>query len=605
MVDVSGIPNMGFGGGAYFAGNPNYAAQNNANLNYVNNASQASYNPATLYGGGGFGSLTDYYSGMGAAYGRATGYYGDPYSSTPVSPAASYGIYGGDTFGGNQAATFDQRWSDPYTGGMLSPYNWSTNQSAFDPNTYAPTPSGGSATMEPYSGSPGGLYYGGGGSPFGQGGVDPYFGTTGGGSPPVMAWGQEQPWLSGAAQQYLQANPDVASAASSSGMDPLQYAEQHFQNYGQNEGRQGFGLVGSPSQTATGPAAAYFAANPDVAAAAAASGMDPNLYAEKHYVNYGFDEGRAGMGLTANPEQQYLSDNPYLKTATQQYFAANPDVAAAAGSSGMNPELFAEQHYLDYGQNEGRGGYGLGISPEDQYLIANPDVLRAAQAAGGNQEQFANLHYVQYGQNEGRNSFGMADFVSPSNDYNTFQQGATPTPWWQKGGGNNPDVLSGVKSTAGSLGIDPAALGALFQEESNWNPRSNMYGNWGLGQMSSGQFKDAGGTLGGLTFQQYQQASPADQIYSYNDMAARALARNPGLVLGQYDVPIQYSVLQALNFNPVATANAPWMAGLLRGDTTIPILTGATAAAQARDLRDANGNVTLNSIAAAYNQKAR
>jgi len=39
------------------------------------------------------------------------------------------------------------------------------------------------------------------------------------------------------AQAYLRAYPDVAAAAASSGMDPADYAQQHYQAYGQNEGR--------------------------------------------------------------------------------------------------------------------------------------------------------------------------------------------------------------------------------------------------------------------------------------------------------------------------------------------------------------------------------
>jgi Chaperone of endosialidase len=45
------------------------------------------------------------------------------------------------------------------------------------------------------------------------------------------------------AQQYLQNNPDVAAYAQQHGLDPMQYAAQHYQSFGQGEGRAG----GSPT----------------------------------------------------------------------------------------------------------------------------------------------------------------------------------------------------------------------------------------------------------------------------------------------------------------------------------------------------------------------
>ena len=103
MSDVSGIPNIGFGyGGANFAdmsnsamnAQPNYSAQNNANLNYV-----ASQQPSqsTLYGGGYFGAQPAYYAGVGAAYGRATGGFN---AMGSVADTSVYGSgYGGGGFG--------------------------------------------------------------------------------------------------------------------------------------------------------------------------------------------------------------------------------------------------------------------------------------------------------------------------------------------------------------------------------------------------------------------------------------------------------------------------------------------------------------------------
>ena len=79
MSDVSGIPNMGFGGGNFFAPQFSYNPQMSAGQ------ASAAYMPAenyaqnvtnNLYGGGaneGFGRQTDYYSALGASYSRASG----------------------------------------------------------------------------------------------------------------------------------------------------------------------------------------------------------------------------------------------------------------------------------------------------------------------------------------------------------------------------------------------------------------------------------------------------------------------------------------------------------------------------------------------------
>jgi hypothetical protein len=75
MSDVSGIPNMGFGGGGYFGGIPNVspamsAAQINQGIwgRYSPGQAQATLN--NIYGPGGFGAMPAYYAALGAAYGR-------------------------------------------------------------------------------------------------------------------------------------------------------------------------------------------------------------------------------------------------------------------------------------------------------------------------------------------------------------------------------------------------------------------------------------------------------------------------------------------------------------------------------------------------------
>jgi hypothetical protein len=229
MVDVSGIPNMGFGGGGYFGGSASLglpamsADQINASMwgGYSPQAAQNTFNN-TYSSGGGFGAQTDYYSGLGAAYGRQTGGFesGNDYMSSlwgggtspytdygqsalpdtswyqpqAAAPSFDWGSYFNDVTGGQQ--------SNPYTGGDAG-YGY------YDPSSYglgsswqAPAqPSYSSLGYDPsifgggFQSAPGAMFdpsfYGGGGGGGGGGGrFDPFTGEFlgGGGSQPDYSW---------------------------------------------------------------------------------------------------------------------------------------------------------------------------------------------------------------------------------------------------------------------------------------------------------------------------------------------------------------------------------------------------------------------------------
>jgi hypothetical protein len=111
-----------------------------------------------------------------------------------------------------------------------------------------------------------------------------------------------------------------------------------------------------PQDQSTFNEQAYLAANPDVAA----SGMD----AWSHYSTYGQNEGRQAQFDSAPQTADYFDEKAYL--------AANPDVAAAIGQSGIGSGY---EHYINYGQNEGRqGNFNVGIKENAQQASANPDI---------------------------------------------------------------------------------------------------------------------------------------------------------------------------------------------------------------------------------------
>lgn len=158
---------------------------------------------------------------------------------------------------------------------------------------------------------------------------------------------------------YLDHNPDVARAVDQG----LFSAQDHFQLYGQTEGRAP-GPLFDPDL--------YLVQNPDVAAAV----QRGETSAYEHFVNWGIDEERAPIALF---------DLDF-------YLLQNPDVAAAvqAGQAG------AVRHFLTYGQGEPRF-----INPFidlGAYLRANGDVANAAQRG----DMSALEHLMLYGVHEGR-----------------------------------------------------------------------------------------------------------------------------------------------------------------------------------------------------------
>jgi len=153
MTDVSGIPNMGFGGGGYFGGSAALgqpamsSAQIMASLygNYSPAAAQA-YNPFANSGGY-FGAQPAYYAALGAAYGRQTGGFGGApeWQINQARKAGGGGYnaprqYGWDA---NEGATVP----NPYNAPMS--YGWDANEGAPAP-AYTPPHSMGQFNPQTY-----------------------------------------------------------------------------------------------------------------------------------------------------------------------------------------------------------------------------------------------------------------------------------------------------------------------------------------------------------------------------------------------------------------------------------------------------------------------
>lgn len=213
-------------------------------------------------------------------------------------------------------------------------------------------------------------------------------------------------------------------------------------------------------------------------------------------------------------------------------------------------------------------------------------------------------------------AFDPATFQSPANDYSTFQQQPFLPPWqaaipaepvYRPGqqepvagtvGRNRPEVVDAVKAMSARLGIEPAEVAAMIQQETHdnpsalWNPQipPNRYGYRGMTQMGPGTFADAarmGTTIGNFpTIEDYQRGTAEQQIDAYGDwldlytrqqpQGAAALV-NSGALAGLPPGEAA-AIMQGAQFGPNATR---WVRALEGGDVNMP----TTGTEQAPELR--------------------
>lgn len=198
------------------------------------------------------------------------------------------------------------------------------------------------------------------------------------------------------AAAYFQQNPDVAAAYSQNtyGLTPEQFAQAHYERYGQAEQR--VSPTGAPAvTTTTAPSGGttarttlipYFQQNPDVAASYAANnyGMTPEQFAAYHFANYGVGEQRVAPTTSpfANATQGFANNfNNYTSIPIGAQY--NPGVVGGTGSpyrqimSQMRP---VGNPYIGVASNQPMGGYDPTIY--DSNLLSNFVADRAAEMAG-------------------------------------------------------------------------------------------------------------------------------------------------------------------------------------------------------------------------------
>jgi hypothetical protein len=175
------------------------------------------------------------------------------------------------------------------------------------------------------------------------------------------------------AAAYFQQNPDVAAAYQQNtyGLTPEQFAQVHYERYGQTEQRAQPAVVEQITSGSLSELPAYFQQNPDVAASYVQNtyGLTPQQFAAEHYARYGQNEQRVsptGAPAIIPPKTTTTTGTRTgtttgtttgtARTTVIPYFTQNPDVAAsyAQNNYGMTPEQFAAYHFANYGVGEQR-----------------------------------------------------------------------------------------------------------------------------------------------------------------------------------------------------------------------------------------------------------
>ena len=213
---------------------------------------------------------------------------------------------------------------------------------------------------------------------------------------------------------YLEQYPDVSAAVAAG----LTNAEQHFQQFGNAEGRPPGPLFNIQQ---------YLVANPDVAAAVEAGAISPY----DHLMHYGAMENRT----------------PLSAFDIGFYLAQNPDVAAAVNNGIMS----TVQHFLLHGREEIRS-IMLGIDLAS-YLEANPDIRAAVQVGQGSPLD----HLLAHGMSEGRNLGNGVDLSEFGND---------PTFMNALASGNLDAAMGRVSAVAPFL--------PDFERPPGWTPPANL-----------------------------------------------------------------------------------------------------------------------------------
>jgi hypothetical protein len=121
--------------------------------------------------------------------------------------------------------------------------------------------------------------------------------------------------------------------------------------------------------------------------------------------------------------------------------------------------------------------------------------------------------------------------------------------------GADKETISALNEVASRFGLKPESISMMINLESRWNTKTGTGSYTGLTQIGPATFREAkNNRLGGLTWDEYKNASPAEQIRAYGDWLqhykfSQQLEKH-GINLSSMPANIQAAYLQGMQFAP-------------------------------------------------------
>ena len=357
------------------------------------------------------------------------------------------------------------------------------------------------------------------------------------------------------AQMYLQQNPDVAAAAQAQGVDPVAFANQHYQEYGRAEGRSGYtpqagdtsGIFGVPKATTSydpgGQIQSTFGDAGDITRSYGAGDfsqdrqnvedalmarMNPQLARERGNI----EQRLADQGIRYGSQAYASAMDDYNRQSNDARFAA---VGQAGQEQQRMMDMAAQRagfqnaaQQQSYEQAMGRGSFAN--SAQAQQFGQN-----AQQAGFYNAALAQQLSQAQSGfnaQNAARNQYMQEQYAQrnqPLNEISALMAGSqVQQPNWL----NSPTSQIATTDFAGIMNANAQLQAQNYQTaQSGWN--ATMGGLLGLGgkvaTMSDRREKeniDRIGTVFAATPEGEQKELPIHQ-YSYKNDPASTMHTGP------------------------------------------------------------------------------
>lgn len=192
---------------------------------------------------------------------------------------------------------------------------------------------------------------------------------------------------------YLTTNADVAAAyeaqaGQDGGMSADEFANWHYQNYGQNEGRDGWGGGGMLAQaTESAPAVDY---RTQIQADLARAGTDADLNAYLASTQFTPEQFAEVSGYNVADISNRMSQaRGGSGQGTQSYLQANPSLATEYYKGGWQDQGYTLEEYAmqDWQKNGAKPGFGFSANEQGYLQSAAPEVKLYQSKLGDDQLQ--------------------------------------------------------------------------------------------------------------------------------------------------------------------------------------------------------------------------